>query len=120
MGFAALGLFAIPKMEPALQSPMPSVGIFTAFGEGLPDGAGVLVPASDLLVVNTLAEKPLESLGGGSRGPRRRGLRVLAPPAPRHCPSSPRSLTAVGVVVSSGLPPHAVTVELRVRKRSRC
>lgn len=65
MGFAALGLFAIPKMEPALQSPMPSVGIFTAFGEGLPDGAGVLVPASDLLVVNTLAEKPLESLGGG-------------------------------------------------------
>jgi hypothetical protein len=64
MGFAVLGLLAIPKMEPALQTPVPSVGIFTAFGEGLPDSAGVLVPASDLLVVNTLAEKPLESLGG--------------------------------------------------------
>jgi hypothetical protein len=38
MGFAVLGLFAIPKMEPALQSPVPSVGIFAAFGEGLPDG----------------------------------------------------------------------------------
>lgn len=64
MGFAVLGLFAIPKMEPALQSPVPSVGIFTAFGEDLPDGGGLLVPASDRLVVNTLAEKPLGSLWG--------------------------------------------------------
>jgi APA family basic amino acid/polyamine antiporter len=35
VGFAALGLLVVPKVQPALQSPLPSAGVLTAFGVGL-------------------------------------------------------------------------------------
>jgi len=35
VGFAALGLLVVPKVQPALQPPLPSAGVVAAFGVGL-------------------------------------------------------------------------------------
>jgi hypothetical protein len=64
VGLAAPGLSVIRELPPALRSPVSSLAILTTFGDGLSHGAGLFIMAAGLLVVNTLAERPLESLWG--------------------------------------------------------